>query len=117
MGIPILGPEGEIIGFNPRPETLSIITDDADVVVDIASRKENLSRGKEVTNFRQYNDIDDLYDIRIGDSFDGEKLTRDMDVRQAEAERAANESKVQTEMRRAAVQSLKDKAELPPDYE
>ena len=96
---------------------VSIITDAAGVVVDISSNKANLSRGFTFPGYKEYADIEPPGDIRIGDYFDGENVTPNIEERAAQAEKAANEAKIQRHMRDLAIKELKKEGQLPPDYE
>jgi len=53
---------------------LNVICNVNDEVVDIASEKENLSRGYAFPGFKEYHDLPDM-EIAIGDTFDGVTVT------------------------------------------
>jgi hypothetical protein len=66
---------------------LNVICNIDNEVVDIATRKENLSRGYQYPGYKEYLDVPDM-DINIGDTFDGQDITPNPQVR-AEVRKAA----------------------------
>lgn len=92
-----------------------VIIDENDVVQDIASEQENLSRGYNVPGKITVLEIDSV-DVRIGDFYRGGKLIINEQLRQQQAEKAANRQKVDIEIRRFAIEALKQKGEIPPEY-
>jgi len=77
---------------------LNVICDRNDVVVDIASEKENLSRGYQCPGYKEYLDLPDM-DINIGDTFDGETVTPNLKVRDALRKRALQEQIIDVSLR------------------
>ena len=106
------------IHFFPDPPTISIITDAGGMVIDLASRKENLSRGYQFTGHKVYEDvpIERVPDIQLGDQWNGLMLTPNAETRQEVRDRAINEAKVQAKIRQLAIADLKAKGELPQDF-
>lgn len=94
-----------------------LICDENDVIQDLATRKENLSRGFRFANYKLYEDVDfggSL--IVVGDTYRDGKLIVNNEIRQQEAEKATNRGKINDEIRRFAIEALKQRGELPPDY-
>ncbi len=93
-----------------------VITDKNGVIVDMASRRENLSRGYDYPGHIFIAELDES-DVRIGDSYKNEKLTRNVANRVKQEQRRSDEAKITARARGLAIQDLKSKGELPADYE
>lgn len=91
-----------------------VICDQNDVVQDISSRQENLSRGFGFPGYMIYKDID--ADVRILDTFDGVTLTPNTAERQKAIDKAANEKKIADKIRADAIADLISTGDLPEDY-
>ncbi len=92
-----------------------LITDRNGVIVDMASRLENLSRGYA---FADHIVVElDQVDMILGDTSKDGLLTRNMENRLRIMERASDEAKIRSRMRQLAVADLQNKGELPAEYE
>lgn len=78
---------------------LNIICDKDDVVVDIASRRENLSRGYTFPGYKEYLDLE-LSDVDIGDTYKDGVVTKNVKARKEQRIRALQHQIVNLEARR-----------------
>ena len=96
-----------------------VIIDENGVVVDIAARLQNLSRGYGYFGHTVF----ELgrFDITIGDTYKDGKFTPNMENRLQIIQRASDEAKITAWiaawLRTLAIQDLKNKGELPAEYE
>ena len=89
----------EFLGYEPlRPEMICVITDANGIVVDIASRRENLSCGPLIPGHVEYLDIYSR-NIEIGDAFDGTTVTKNQAVIKANAIRQAKRRIIELKVR------------------
>ena len=93
-----------------------LVTDPKGVIVDMASREQNLSRGYDYPGHIVIAGLDES-DVMIGDSYKNEKLTRNVANRVKQEQRRSDEAKITARARGLAIQDLKSKGELPADYE
>ncbi len=96
-----------------------VITDQNGVIVDMASRRENLSRGYGYPD-QTVLELDQV-DMIIGDHYKDGELTRNIENHVRIIQRASDEAKITAWiadwLRTLAMQDLKNKGELPADYE
>jgi hypothetical protein len=92
-----------------------VICDQNDIVQDIATEEANLSRGYTFPGYKLWIDAD-VGDIRIGDSFDGQVLTKNQTLRDEQLQKQQNEKLIQNKIRQTAIDALKATGDLPPDY-
>lgn len=95
---------------------MNLITDKNGIIVDIASEKENLSRGYTFTDYKMFLDVPDS-DYQIGDQFVNDIHIPDADIRAAQKTAAQNEQKIQAKIRQTAIDALKSSGDLPVDFE
>ncbi len=93
-----------------------IICDQDDLIVDIATRQENLSRGYTHPGYKLHV-IAVGIDARIGDTYKNETLTENQAERDKVKTRAEQEKKISDQIRSAAVDVLKAAGQLPADFE
>ena len=120
MAEPIYNKDGKLIGFEPPPpKTLQIICDKNDVVQDIATEAVNLSRGLTFADYKGYADVPVqlVADIRVGDTFKNNVLTKNQAIRIESEKRQQDERKIQGKIRAKAIEQLIADGELPSDYQ
>lgn len=95
-----------------------LITDQNDVIVDMASRLENLSRGYAYPD--RIVSESDRFDMILGDTYKDGQLTRNIENHVKIIQRRSNEAKISAWiaawLRTLAMQDLKNKDELPAEY-
>lgn len=92
-----------------------VICDDKNVIQDIATEKNNLSRGYEYPGFKLYENVN-IGNGMVGDTYVDGQLYIDIDIlndRQIQQERRLM---IDDEIRRIAIDKLKSEGKLPPDY-
>jgi len=92
-----------------------VICDGVDVVQDIATEKANLSRGYNYPGCKLYLDVN-VEDIRLGDVFKDNVLTKNQSLRQEQILRQEQEGKIGKMQRKLAIKQLKIDGELPSDF-
>ena len=92
-----------------------VICDKNNLVVDMATRQENLSRGFQSVDYKVYADVTEI-DMLIGDTFADDILTCDPALRLQIQEQAANETKIADYTRQTAIDDLIASGDLPPDF-
>jgi len=91
-----------------------IITDENNVVVDMSTRRENLSIGMTFPNYTVY-DIG-LLKVNLDDAYDGKTVTTNEVSQQIREEDAANEAMIAQKIRDMAVEQLKSEGKLSQEF-
>ena len=94
----------------------NIITDQNDVIVDMATEKENLSRGYTFPGYIDYLDVE-ADDLQLGDSYADGIHIKNPEIRAAQKLAAEIEAKISAQIRKTAINTLKAGGELPADFE
>ena len=94
-----------------------LITDENDVIQDIASEKVNLSRGYKFANFKVHENINLAAGATVGDSYKDGLFFIDINRQAAEQLAAERESLINEKTREVAISLLKQEGKLPPAFE
>lgn len=93
-----------------------VICDRNDVVQDIATEEENLSRGKLFSDYKLYENVTET-DMIIGDDFKDGVLIKNDQLRHETFEKAETERKIASKTRAISIAELIKAGELPADFE
>lgn len=91
-----------------------VICDENDIVRDIATEENNLSRGYDFPAHKKYEGL--AGDFRVGDTFKDGVLTVNQEERDKAIVLQQNEQKIAAKTRAIAIAECIKDGELPPDF-
>ena len=91
-----------------------VICDQNDIVQDVATEENNLSRGYDFPDHKKYEDL--AGDFRVGDTFKDGVLTENQEERDKAVLLQQNELKIAAKTRTIAIAECIKDGDLPPDF-